>query len=85
MKKAELEELHKEFVKEQRIKDNEKISREMEKAFKSHAVKQSNLNEKLRILAEKIEFTKSADHLIELERRILSEQEEQKLKLKKKK
>ena len=83
--KAELEELHKEFVKEQRIKDNEKISREMEKAFKSHAVKQSNLNEKLRILAEKIEFTKSADHLIELERRILSEQEEQKLKLKKKK
>ena len=83
--KEELEEIHKEFVKEQRVKDNEKISREMEKAFKSHAVKQSNLNEKLRILAEKIEFTNSAEHLIELERRIIAEQDNQKVKIKKRK
>lgn len=83
--KAELEAVHKEFVKEQRIKDSDKISKDMEKAFKVHAAKQSNLNEKLRILKEKIDYTMSAEHLIELERRVVAEQDEQKVKIKKKK
>lgn len=71
-----LEEEHKQFIKSAREKDGDKISREVERAFKSYNHSINKLNEKINIIKEKIDYTISAEYLLVIERRILAEQDE---------
>lgn len=76
--KADLEEKHREYIRIQREKDNGKLSKEVEKAFKQHSAKISTINEKINILKEKINYAVSAEHLIEVERKIIAEKDKTK-------
>lgn len=78
-----LEEEHKQFIKSAREKDGDKISREVERAFKSYNHSINKLNEKINIIKEKIDYTISAEYLLVIERRILAEQDEKASKNKK--
>lgn len=76
--KATLEENHKEFIRTQREKDKGKISRTAEKAFKQYTAKMSMMNEKIKIIDEKIAYAMTADHLIEVERKLIAKADEKK-------
>lgn len=81
--KENLEKQHKEFIKSAREKDGNKISKEMEKAFKTYNASINKINEKINIIKEKIDYTLSAEYLLVIERRILAEQDENANKRKK--
>ncbi len=74
--RLELEEQHKEFVKEKRENANGKLSREVEKAFKQYNNDISRIDEKITILQEKIDFCMTADYLLTVERKIVMEEED---------
>lgn len=80
-----LEQEHKEFIKSAREKDGEKISREVEKAFKTYNANLHKINQKIDIIKEKIDHTISAEYLLTIERKILAEQDEKASKAKKNK
>jgi hypothetical protein len=55
----------------------------VEKAFKQYTSRIATLNEKIKILNEKIDYVMTADHLIEIERKIVANEEDKKSKKKK--
>lgn len=71
--KIEMEESHKEFVRENR---QDKISRDVEKAFKKHNSDISKIKEKINIVKEKIDYVMSAEYLLIVQRKVLMEEEE---------
>ena len=60
----------------QREKDKNKISRTVEKAFKAHTSNIAAFNEKLNIINEKITYTISPEHLLELQRKLVAQEDE---------
>ncbi|MBO5394550.1 MAG: hypothetical protein J6A28_01425 [Clostridia bacterium] len=83
--KATTEQEHKEFIRVQREKDKGKISKTVEKAFKQYTSRIATLNEKIKILNEKIDYVMTADHLIEIERKIVANEDDKKSKKRKSK
>ncbi|MBQ8792612.1 MAG: hypothetical protein IJZ62_03245 [Clostridia bacterium] len=83
--KASLENEHKDYMRTIRDEKQGKISKEVEKRFKQYTSRVASLNEKINIIKEKLDFTMSADHLIELERKIIAQQDEASHKHKKRK
>ena len=73
--KTTLEEQHKSFVQESRAANQGKITKEIEKEFKSYAAAMSKLEEKLAIIDEQISAVSSPEHLIEIEKEVTSEEE----------
>lgn len=71
--KINMEERHKEFVRENR---QDKLSREVEKAFKKHNSDISRIKEKINILKEKIDYVMTAEYLLSIQRKILMEEED---------
>lgn len=82
IEKENLEKEHKEFVRGEREKDKGKISRAVEKAFKQYSSRVSTLNEKIKIIDEKIAYFMTAEYLVEVERRIIAKDSERKAKKK---
>ena len=74
--KITLDNAHKEYIKENRMNSNGKISKEVENAFKQYNKNILRLEEKINIINEKIEHTMSADYLLSIERKIVAEEEE---------
>lgn len=70
--KASMEEQHKEFVRQSR---QEKLSKDVEKAFKKYNSDIARINEKINILKEKIDYVMTAEYLLTIERQILMEEE----------
>ncbi len=75
--KKHLEEEHKAYVKVQSEKNNGKLSREIERAFKKYNANVNRINQKINILKEKINYCMTADYLLSVERKVLMEQDEQ--------
>jgi len=73
--KDELEASHKEYMKSIRDEKQGKISKAVEKEFKKYTSMVATLNEKINIIKEKMDYTMSADHLIELGRKVVMQQE----------
>lgn len=73
--KATLEEQHKFFVQEARTENKGKITKEIEKEFKSYASSISKIDEKLVIIEEQISAVSSPEHLIEIEKEVMQEEE----------
>lgn len=71
--KVNMEERHKEFVRENR---QDKLSRDVEKAFKKHNSDISRIKEKINILKEKIDYVMTAEYLLSIQRKILMEEED---------
>lgn len=74
--KINLDNAHKEYIKENRMNSNGKISKEVENAFKQYTKNTTRIEEKINIINEKITHAMSADYLLTLERKIISEEEE---------
>ncbi len=72
--KEEAEIAHKEAVKEARVTNKGKITKESEREFKAYANKISRLQEKIDIINEQIETALSPDHLMEIEKRIADDE-----------
>lgn len=68
----ELEENHKKATEEARIKNNGKITKEVEKMFKEYTSKKHKLNDRLQNIRETIATTKSPEYLLALERKVVS-------------
>lgn len=75
-RRLDLEEEHKQFVKNNREQANGKLSREVEKAFKQYNNDIARIDEKINILQEKIDFCMTADYLLTVERKIVMEEED---------
>lgn len=75
--KESLEKEHKEFIKESRLVNKEKISKQMEKSFKQYNTKINRLDEKINIINEKIDNCMTADHLLAIQKTIISEKEQE--------
>ena len=73
--KTTLEEQHKFFVQESRVANKGKITKEIEKEFKSYASSINKIEEKLAIIDEQIAAVSSPDHLIEIEKDVMQEEE----------
>lgn len=73
--KVQMEENHKEFVREKRQADG-KISKEIEKALKKYNTDVARINEKINILKEKIDYVMTAEYLLEVQRKVMAEEEE---------
>ena len=73
--KTTLEEQHKFFVQEARVANKGKITKEIEKEFKSYAASINKIEEKLAIIDEQIAAVSSPDHLIEIEKDVMQEEE----------
>lgn len=73
--KTTLEEQHKFFVQESRAANKGKITKEIEKEFKSYASSMKKLEEKLAIIDEQVAAVSSPDHLIEIEKDVMQEEE----------
>ncbi len=80
---ATLESTHKSKVVALREKDKGAVSKETDKEFKIFAKKRTVIAEKLEVLNKQIDETKSAEHLLSLERKIYAEQESQRRKMQK--
>ncbi len=74
--RVELEEKHKEFLRENRESSQGKLSREVERAFKKYNNDIARIDEKINILQEKIDFCMTADYLLTIERKIVAEEED---------
>ncbi|MBQ8845211.1 MAG: hypothetical protein IJ008_04290 [Clostridia bacterium] len=72
---AELEAEHKLKVVEDRKVNGSKVTKEIEKEFKSYSAKHSKIQERIDILNEKIDNIKSPEYLLSLERKIYLDQE----------
>lgn len=70
-----LEKTHKQRVVELRAKDKGKVSKETDKEFKQFAQKRTVIAEKLASLNKQIETLKSPEYLLNLERKIYSQEE----------
>ncbi|MBQ8909365.1 MAG: hypothetical protein IJY90_03670 [Clostridia bacterium] len=82
--KTELEEAHKQYMRNLRNEKQGKISKDVEKRFKQYTSRTATINEKINIIKEKINYTMSADHLIELERKVVAMQDSETSKRKRK-
>ena len=74
--KAKMEQDHKDFVKESRLNNQGKLTRELEKELKRYNNNMIRLDEKINIIKEKIDTVMSAEYLLTLERRIVAEEDE---------
>ncbi len=73
--KTELENAHKQDIKNSRLSSKGKITKETERTFKTYASTMSRLNEKLAILDEQITHAISTDHLLELQNKVEMDEE----------
>lgn len=73
--KARLEEDHKTFMKESRLENKGKISKDVEREIKRYNNEIIRIDEKINILTEKIDTVMSADYLLTLERKIVAEED----------
>ncbi len=73
--KENLEETHKSYVKEARLSNKGKITKETEKEFKQYSANISKLEEKLSILEEQISQVSSPEYLIGIEKEVEQEEE----------
>lgn len=73
--KVRLEETHKEYIRANRS-TNGKLSRDVEKSFKNYNSNINRINEKINIIKEKIDFVMTAEYLLNLQRKVLMEEEE---------
>lgn len=71
-----IDEEHKQFIKENKIQSNGKISKDVEKMFKKYNLNIAKIDEKINIIQEKIDNTMSAEYLLQLERKIVAEEED---------
>lgn len=80
---VQLENEHKEILKAKQVESNGKLTKDMEKAFKTFNSQKHAINERINILNEKIENCSTAEYLLGIERKILAEQEDKFAKEKK--
>lgn len=73
--KKEIEENHKQYIKDNNVNSN--FTKENEKVFKKYNQDISRINEKISILSEQISNVSSADYLLNIERKIIAEREEE--------
>lgn len=73
---VKLENDHKEFLKQKQAESNGKLTKEMEKAFKSYNSQKHALNAKIDILNEKIANASTAEYLLSIEKKVLDEEED---------
>lgn len=78
--KLNLEESHKEFVRENR---QTKLSKDVEKAFKKYNSDIARVNEKINIIKEKIDYVMTAEYLLSIQRKVLMEEDDRLAKEKK--
>ena len=73
---VKIEEEHKEYFKEKKVQSNGKLTKEMERTFKSFNTKRHALEEKINIVNEKIANVSTAEYLLTIQRKILAERDE---------
>lgn len=73
-----LENEHREFIKENNISANGKISKDVEKKFKKFNADKNKLSEKINIIDEQIANVMTSEYLLSLERKIVAEQDDKK-------
>jgi len=73
--RIDMEEKHKVYVRENR-QANGKLSRDVEKAFKKYNSDIVRLNEKINIVKEKIDYVMTAEYLLNLQRKVMMEEED---------
>lgn len=74
---TQLETEHKMKVVEDRKINGSKVTKDIEKEFKSYSAKRSKIQERIDILQEKIDNIKSPEYLLTLERKIYLDQEKE--------